>query len=126
MTICLQYAGPHAHGVPIDPDSDAYLVAMSDMSAPTMIHFAPASPAPAPAPRCRHSSPVGRLTEATALIAIHRICGGEMKSAIARELGVSRSAVTSVAHGRSWAHLPWPVGFGPCPRGRREVTRHPA
>ena len=126
MSICLQYAGPHPLDRPVDPDSDDYLVATTDMSAPTMIHFAPAPPAPAPVSRRRHSNPVGRLTEATALIAISRICGGEMKAAIARDLGVSRSAVTSVAHSRSWTHLPWPVGFGPCPRGRREVTRRPA
>ena len=126
MSICIEYAGPHPLDHLVDPDSDEYIVAMSDMSAPAMIHIAPASPAPAPAPRFKHYSPVGRLTEATALIAISRICANVPKAAIAHDLGVSRSAVTSVAHGRSWAHLPWPSGFGPCQRGLREVTRRPA
>ena len=68
---------------------------------------------------------VGRLTEEAALEAIDRLCSNESKTGIARVLGVSRSAINALAHGRSWTRLSWPPGFAPCARGCTEVTRLP-
>lgn len=50
------------------------------------------------------------LTDASALEAHRRLLAGETHRSVATSLGVSRSAITALAQGRSWA---WLTGRGP-------------
>ena len=145
VTICLQYAGPHPLDRPLDPDSDEYIVAMSDMSAPAMIHFAaapvrhqrhPPNPPPlSPTTTIRrkpsHLPPLQPwpvadapgFSDAKALQAIQWIMRGYPKAEVGRALGVSRATISNFSTGRTWRHVPWPSGFGPCRPGCSQVGR---
>ena len=147
MSICLEYAGPHPLDRLVDPDSDNYLVAMSDMSAPVGIHFAaapaprrhyapnPLSPAPAVPIRLRPSDlpplppwpdDAPGFSEAKALQAIQWISEGHPKAEISRALRVSRATISNFSTGRIWRHVPWPLGQQPVRGGARRLSRVPS
>ena len=133
MTICLEYLGPHPLDRPVVPDSDDYIVALSDMSAPVGIHFAaapvhrrhpnPPSPAPAVPIRLRPNAlpplppwpanDAPGFSGAKALQAIQWIIRGYPKAEISRALLVSRATVSNFSTGRTWRHVPWPPGHQP-------------
>lgn len=136
---CLEYAGPHRAGIPIDPASDEYIWALTDWDAPVLVHIAPTLPPPRrprppltirlrpshlpPLPRWPLDDAPGRLTEAKARRVKELLAVGYPKSEIARAMGLSRASVTGMAHGRSWCKVPWPPGFGPCRPGCSQVSR---
>lgn len=148
MSICLEYVGPHPLDRLVDPNSDDYIVAMSDMSAPVGIHFAatptprrhhrpnPPSPAPAVPIRLRPSAQpplppwpandAPGFSTAKALQAIQWIIRGYPKAEIARALHLNRATISNFSTGRIWRHVPWPPGHQPVQRGTRRSPRVPS
>lgn len=150
MSLSLELVGPHPDPLRADPDDPEFVHrewTFFNRDVPVLMCFGPVSaeappeppPADPPKPsrsRRRARRPVlpalptwpaddapGRLNDAKARQALAWIVAGYPKAEIGRALGVSRSVITALAHGRAWAHLPWPPGFAPCRPGCSKVIR---
>lgn len=69
---------------------------------------------------------MAKLTEETAAQAIEMLACGESTAEIGKALGVSRQAVSHIAAGRTWKHLPRPYDFTPGVKRSCTVTGRPA
>ncbi len=54
---------------------------------------------------------IHKLTDATAIQALHDWAAGEMQISIAKRLGVTVQAINYLVRGKTWKHIPRPSGF---------------
>ena len=55
--------------------------------------------------------PNASLTETDVAVIKERLCNGEKHQTIANDYAISREAISGIARGKSWLHVPWPAQY---------------